>query len=148
MKSLPSVSILARAIAASSLIVGCAPMLGSAGVNWAAMNPGKVPDLEAAQAQAKRAILDVLKDPDSAQFRSTTPFFKTLYNYGLSSVGNSEPLWALCIEVNAKNSYGGYTGYESWLVKFRNGQPVRSDLGVLRAEYDCKTGPTQVARGS
>jgi hypothetical protein len=128
------------------LLAGCASMAGSAGVNWAAMNPGAVPDYQEAQAQAKEAIRRVLKDPDSAQFRDATPFFKTLYNFGLGAAGSYEPLWAMCIEVNAKNSYGGYNGFQHWLVKFRNGQPVRGDLGVLHAEYDCTTGPTQANR--
>jgi hypothetical protein len=127
-------------------IAGCAPMMGSAGVNWAAMDPGRAPDYETAKARARDAILGTLKDPDSAQFRNSTPLFKTLYNFGMASIGNSEPLWAMCIEVNAKNSYGGYAGYQSWLVKFRNGQPVHGELGVMHAEYDCQTGPAQASR--
>lgn len=105
------------------------------------MNPGPVPEYESAKEQAKEAIQRQLKDPGSVQFRDTTPFFKTLYNFGLA--GKQEPLWALCIEVNAKNSYGGYVGFEYWLVKFRNGAAVRNELGVLKAEYDCKTGPVR-----
>jgi hypothetical protein len=127
-------------------MTGCASMGGSAGVDWAAMNPGAVPDYNEANSQAKDAIRHFLKDPDSAQFRSTTPFFKTLYNFGFGAAGSYEPLWAMCIEVNAKNSYGGYTGYQNWLVKFRNGQAVRDELGVMRADYDCQNGPSQVAR--
>lgn len=134
------------ALAAASVLTGCAAMMGSAGVNWRAMNPGPVPDAQLAQDQAKQAILLALKDPDSAQFRSPTPFFKTLYNFGMASVGNNEPLWAMCIEVNAKNSYGGYNGYHGWIVKFRNGKPVQSDLGVTQADYDCKNGPMDSAR--
>lgn len=128
------------------LLSGCATVAGSAGVNWAAMNPGKAPEYENAKSQAKDAIQRFLKDPGSAQFRDSTPFFKTLYNFGLASAGNPEPLWAMCIEVNAKNSYGGYTGYQNWLVKFRNGTAVRNELGVMHAEYDCKTGPNQANR--
>lgn len=134
------------AIAASTLATGCASMMGSAGVNWAAANPGPAPNYEDAKAQAKDAILQVLKDPDSAQFRGATPLFKTLYNFGMGSIGNTEPLWALCYEVNAKNSYGGYAGFEHWLVKFRNGRPVGGSLGVLHAEYDCANGPMNSAR--
>jgi hypothetical protein len=128
------------------LITGCASMAGSAGVNWSEMHPGSQPEYEKAKEQAKEAILRNLKDPGSAQFRDSTPLFKTLYNFGMGAVGNYEPLWALCIEVNAKNSYGGYTGFQNWLVKFRNGEPVRSELGVMRADYDCQTGPSQFAR--
>lgn len=121
-------------------------MAGSAGVDWEKMNPGKVPDREVALVEAKDAIRRVLKDPDSAQFRDAGQFFKTLYDFGLSAYGNYEPLWAMCIEVNAKNSYGGYTGYQNWLVKFRNGHAVSGELSVMHAEYDCRTGPMHYAR--
>lgn len=119
---------------------GCAVMMGSAGVNWSAQNPGLVPNYEAAKADAEAAIRDTLKDPDSAQFRNWTPFFKTLYNYGLAGAGNAEPLWAICAEVNAKNSYGGYAGHRWMYVKFRNGVAVRDSLGVGESEYDCTRG--------
>jgi len=121
-------------------------MAGSAGVDWSSMHPGDKPDYETAKAHAKETILRNLKDPDSAKFRDSTPLFKTLYNFGMGAIGNYEPLWALCIEVNAKNSYGGYTGFEKWIVKFRNGQPVGGELGVMHAEYDCNTGPGDSSR--
>ena len=125
---------------------GCAAVAGSAGVNWSEMNPGTPPDYELAKAEAKEAIQRMLKDPESAQYRDTTPLFKTLYNFGLASSGNQQPLWAMCIEVNAKNSYGGYTGFEYWIVKFRNGYAIRDELGVLKAEYDCNSGPNTNTR--
>ena len=121
-------------------------MAGSAGVDWSSMNPGAVPDHESAQTQAKEVIRQRLKDPDSAQFRNSTPFFKTLYNYGLAAAGSYEPLWALCIEVNAKNSYGGYSGFEKWMVKFRNGHALSDELGAMPAAYDCETGPMHYGR--
>lgn len=110
------------------------------------MDAGKVPDREDAVAKAKDAVRDALKDPDSAQFRNSGQFFKTLHNYGLYAVGDPETLWALCIEVNAKNSYGGYTGYQNWLVKFRNGYAVSGDQGVMHAEQECQNGPMHYGR--
>lgn len=124
-----------------SLLGGCATISGSAGVNWANQNPGQLPDYENSRQQAEVAIKDLLKDPDSAQFRNWTPFFKTLYNYGLSAAGNYEPLWTICVEVNAKNSYGGYAGHSWYYVKFRNGKPVNDSLGIGEGEYDCTHGP-------
>lgn len=122
-------------------------MAGSAGVNWSTMNPGALPDRSIAMEEAKNAIKRRLKDPDSLQFRDSTPFFKTLYNYGLGAAGSYEPLWAMCFEVNAKNSYGGYTGFQYWLVKFRNGHVVSGDLGVItNATHDCTTGLYQQDR--
>lgn len=140
--SLASICVVAVAAATS----GCASMAGSAGVDWEKMNPGAVPDREVALTEAKEAIRRNLKDPDSAQFRDAGQFFKTLYNYGLSAAGNYEPLWAMCIEVIAKNSYGGYTGYQNWMVKFRNGHALTDELSVMRSDYDCSTGPMHYAR--
>ena len=127
-------------------ISGCASVAGSAGVNWAAQNPGPTPDFENAKTQAMEEIRRQLKDPDSAQFRTWTPFFKMLYNYGFGAVGQYEPLWALCAEVNAKNSYGGYAGFTWWYVKFRDGRTVRDSIGVGPGEYECRNGPADPSR--
>lgn len=45
----------------------------------------------------KEAVLESLKDPSSAQFKN---------------VRTSKDGWVLCGELNAKNSYGGYTGFK------------------------------------
>jgi hypothetical protein len=126
--------------------LGCASMAGSAGVNWSAMNPGPTPNYEDVKNQAMKAIKRSLKDPNSAQFRDTTPIFKTLYNYGFGAAGSYEPLWTICVEVNAKNSFGGYNGFKYWFVKFRNGQAVQDSLGVSEGEYDCRNGPVDPDR--
>jgi hypothetical protein len=133
---------MACATMASAFLSGC----GTAGVNWEKIDAGNVPDREVAVSQAKDAVRGVLKDPDSAQFRNAGQFFKTLYNVGLSAVGEPETLWALCIEVNSKNSYGAYTGYQNWLVKFRNGYAVSGDQSVMHAEQECQSGPMHYGR--
>jgi hypothetical protein len=50
-----------------------------------------------------KAILDTLKDPDSAKFGKEAVF-----------------QWRACGVVNAKNSYGGYTGDETYWLKSSN----------------------------
>ena len=40
------------------------------------MDAGAKPDLESAKVSAKAAIKDLLKDPESAQFKEWTPFYK------------------------------------------------------------------------
>jgi hypothetical protein len=47
------------------------------------------------------AVLEKLKDPDSAKFGKVI-----LVDHGKGA----------CIEVNAKNTYGGYTGYQQAMV--------------------------------
>lgn len=53
---------------------------------------------------AKHVIQEMLKDPESARFRRI---------YGAK--GGVRKI-AICGEVNAKNSYGGYTGYKPFMV--------------------------------
>jgi hypothetical protein len=50
--------------------------------------------------QAKAAILYQLRDPESAKWRQAAVDSTGLYK------------GAVCIEVNARNGYGGYTGFE------------------------------------
>lgn len=49
--------------------------------------------------QAKKAVRSQLKDPSSAQFD---------YVYAVTTISGAK---AVCGEVNAKNTYGGYTGF-------------------------------------
>ncbi|MEM9995153.1 MAG: hypothetical protein AAGE79_13615 [Acinetobacter pittii] len=57
--------------------------------------------------EAKRYIKNNLKDPDSAVFRNVEAYF--------TRDGNT----VACGEVNAKNSYGGYTGFK-WFIGTNN----------------------------
>lgn len=67
------------------------------------------------------AIRENLKDPDSARFYDFTPPRKEVmvenkkFVYGYSA----------CVFVNAKNSYGGYTGKKLYWVFIRNGNVLR-----------------------
>jgi hypothetical protein len=55
-------------------------------------------------AEAKRVTADNMRDPDSARFRN------------LRKVRSDfEQGWKVCGEVNAKNAYGGYVGYTSFV---------------------------------
>jgi|GEM_PF-1969823 len=61
-------------------------------------------NVEAAEAK----IRGLLKDPDSAQFRSVTVVQQKLFD--ANAVG------VVCGYVNAKNAFGGYVGYKGFLV--------------------------------
>lgn len=52
---------------------------------------------------AKKTVVNKFKDPESAQFR----------NLSVRDQGKSR---AVCGEVNAKNSYGGYVGFKKFYV--------------------------------
>lgn len=53
--------------------------------------------------KAKAAVAEKLRDPDSAKFRNVV------------SGTNSEGLDAVCGEVNGKNTFGAYSGYERFM---------------------------------
>lgn len=58
------------------------------------------------ESTAKESIRNLLKDKDSAQFRSVTAIV-----YGTSK--------SVCGEVNGKNGFGGFTGFQKFLVTFK-----------------------------
>lgn len=60
----------------------------------------------------KKIAKDNLKDPGSAQFRNIQ---KPKKFWGKSLTLN--PYWLICGEVNAKNSFGGYTGFDVMAVR-------------------------------
>lgn len=86
---------------------------------------GVPPDQDFAERLAKMAISARLKDPDTAVYR-----FDPLYaGYAQSSevvIGDCEPIYGYILNsyVNAKNSFGGYTGYTLYVFVFRDNKVV------------------------
>lgn len=76
---------------------------------------------------AKRVAVIGLKDPSSAQFR----------NLEVRKAGKS---MAVCGEINAKNSYGGYVGFVKFYVLAGSATPVIQDGSVRDQMVDsvCK----------
>ena len=68
------------------------------------------------QKALKTAFEDKLKDADSAKFKDLT-----------QTAAEAAGAWQLCGEVNAKNSYGAYNGYEPFLAMsfVEKGKPVQ-----------------------
>ena len=74
----------------------------------------------------------VLKDPESAKYRFGKPY-KAYTNAGLAVGGVvSWSGWAVDVQINAKNSYGGYTGFESERVLFTNGKVFKLPYGYAQ----------------
>lgn len=66
----------------------------------------------------------ILKDPSSANFIVGTPY-KAYQNEGLITGGGIQWAgYAVDVSINARNSYGGYTGYKPYLVYF-TGESIR-----------------------
>lgn len=72
-----------------------------------------------AVASVKAAIAHDLKDPSSARFREIVAY--------RTSAGDT----IICGEVNAKNSYGAYAGFEPFYSRFRDGQMLVARLDAL-----------------
>ncbi len=87
------------------------------------------------------AIAGILKDPDSAKYSGFTQprhdqvihlEFQSDGKGGLVTDGSSPPVrtaiygYAVCVAVNAKNSYGGYTGNQTYWLLIRDGQVIRT----------------------
>jgi hypothetical protein len=71
-----------------------------------------------------RWFLANLKDPSSLQVAGTSgpsPF--------AGHAGGWKEGWVYCVTFNAKDSYGGYTGFETWGFLLRNEQVVVVDNG-------------------
>lgn len=79
------------------------------------------------------AMADMLKDPDSARYSGfTQPKHDQVVhldyapNGGVGVTKTAVYGYAVCVAVNAKNSFGGYTGDQLYWFLIRNGQVVRS----------------------
>lgn len=89
-----------------------------------------------AQAQAKQEYFDkYLKDPSSAQYQ-WGQVKQAWYGVGIMANGNGnvDYGYVLDVNVNAKNSFGGYTGFITYRFMFHSGQIIsigrqNNDLG-------------------
>ena len=89
--------------------------------NWPDINAGPKPTNY--EALVKETIKLKLKDPDSASFKNiSAPYKEHLTLNG----GEDTFVWAVCGLVNAKNSYGGFTGFEAFMVSIVNDAVIHS----------------------
>ena len=75
----------------------------------------------------ERHMTRILKDPESAQFRNySIPKKDWLSDYP-SGFSLDYPIyfgWLVCVDINAKNSYGGYTGVKPYYFIFKGNKIV------------------------
>ena len=86
---------------------------------------GPAPSRQQVQNQVVAVVKSKLKDPESGKVQIGD------IRRGWLSVpdkpGTSAQLmygWFVDVQVNARNSFGGYTGFQTWLFMFRDGQVV------------------------
>jgi hypothetical protein len=90
---------------------------------------GDPPDQYVVEPIARRAILDSLKDPNSAIIN-----FSPIQKAWFREFGRPNRFaWRLTASVNARNSFGGYTGAKPWYFFFRGNELV--GLGMTDTHY-------------
>lgn len=104
---------------AVAFLTGCAspeiaiPTVSQAEID--ATDIGKQP--EHALDMVKELLELRLRDPGSAQYKDGWFKKSSLYVKGRNLIG-----WEYFVLINAKNGYGGYTGYQRWGFFFVNGR--------------------------
>lgn len=76
----------------------------------------------------KRLMLDELRDPDSAQYRFLG-IHPAHCRGGLANGGKDWIGYAASIDINAKNTMGGYVGFTSHTILFDGGRAFKSIEG-------------------
>ena len=100
----------------------------------AAADIGSLP--EDYQQLIKNHMQQILKDPESARYR----FPKAPEKIAHLKTNPNEPFkfyWRINYFVNAKNSYGGYTGEHEYAADIKNGAVVEaSNITKIRGDLD------------
>jgi hypothetical protein len=127
---------LTRAVAVSFallLLAGCA--YGPTPEQLQAANYGTEPDQEFVEQEAKDMFEGYLKDPESARYQFAPVYRGWIFTDRFEG-SKLYTGYVLDVNVNAKNSYGGYTGYSLYRLVFQNGRIIRavsvSPQGMLR----------------
>jgi hypothetical protein len=105
------------------------------------LDTGSAPDQAAALAAIEADLRLKLKDPESAMFSWPNRMRPSIYKPPL---GGAVAGWAACGTVNARNSYGGFTGPEPVIGIVNNGQVVLTKIDEGRysliADWCAKAG--------
>jgi hypothetical protein len=80
------------------------------------------------QELTKQYITANLKDPSSAKYRLKEKPRKTYFEdtlRGKLSTGETIFCWIVHVDVNAKNSFGAYAGFQTWQFYIRDGRIIK-----------------------
>ncbi len=111
-------------LGAAMLLDGCATTPLPTAQQLETMDCGPIP--RNYEQSIKDFMQGELKDPDSAEYKFIPPVKQALQQLWKSYIG-----WEVGVQVNAKNSYGGYTGYQPYFFFFQNEKIV----GVAEPPY-------------
>ena len=127
MKNEAGMKRLMMAFGLAALLAGCAtPMPTQEQITAADCGPTPA----SAQDAIKHWFDTALKDSDSARLRFGEPKKGVVRDAPIEG-GKLHWGWIVQVQVNAKNSYGGYTGFQDYSFFFRDGRMT----GVKRPPY-------------
>lgn len=115
---------IAISIALAVSLAGCMSMpRGPSGAELAEADYGAPIGGPEAEAIAREFMASTLKDPHSAEWRCgpTSPQYIT---DGVVYGGATHFGWGLECAINARNSFGGYTGFRTYQFLFRDGRLI------------------------
>jgi hypothetical protein len=120
-------------LAVSLLASACVPTVETTNVSVAA---GGVPQSTVRMVQA--TIREMMKDPESTKFRRTKTY-RTKFGDQI-----------VCGEYDARNSFGGYNGYEEYYFRLRNGAVMSKLVDSSSSQYfrPAADGCAKAANGS
>lgn len=123
------------AIAAAAALTAC----GSIPTGEIIKEAGAAPTQEQAEQAIRAHLRRTLRDPDS--LRDFAMLSGPTLTTGTTAGGNYEQVWLVCVEYNAKNAYGGYTGIatESYPLRFSSsgGLEIISRINWVAQDRRC-----------
>jgi hypothetical protein len=79
----------------------------------------------------KAYLANRLRDENSAQYQFQEPFKGYTRKAPLAGGGIENVGWVVCVRVNAKNGFGGYTGWKTWRFVIRNNELIAEIYGNI-----------------
>lgn len=121
MERLRSMKQIITAFVSIVLLVGCASAPSQSEID--SIDYGPEPSREQIEKSVKSLMGSYLKDPDSAkyEFSEVDPQRYYVKNTGIATDKKLYAGWRTIVRINAKNSYGGYTGFQYHQFLLRDG---------------------------
>jgi len=124
MKNLFRAFFLSAVVVAAGLLTGCQVPKAQALQQAAAIGYGVEPAKETYEPAIRGFMKYTLKDPDSAQYDFHKPYSGFISKPPLAGGGIDKVGWFVPVNVNAKNSYGGYVGFTPYKFLFRDNKMI------------------------
>ena len=114
-------------------LAGCAAPERSVGSETVSFEGRPTEPEAAALNYVDERIKPILKDPDSMKLELIPgSFYQRTCQVVFS--GAKYRSWTIAVHINAKNSFGGFTGNQPYIIHFKDGEPV-DHIGPLPVAF-------------